>query len=53
MSQITAIIDKYKGKVLKDSKAKPVNRLIACVSMLLRPKALKKFGTLYKKVYPV
>lgn len=53
MSQITAIIDKYKGKVLKDSNAKPVNRLIAGVSMFLRPKALKKFGTLYKKVYPV
>ena len=53
MNKITAIIDTYKGKVLKDSNAKPVNRVIAGVSMALRPKALKKFGTLYKKVYPV
>ena len=53
LSTITDIIDTYKMSVLKNNNAKPVNRLIAFTSIFLRPKALKKFGTLYKKVYPV
>ena len=53
LSVITDIIDTYKTSVLKNKNAKSVNRLIAFVSMVLRPKVLKKFGTLYKKVYPV
>ena len=53
LSVITAIIDKYKRGVLKNGSAKPVNRMIALVAMILRPKALRKFGALYKKVYPV